>query len=87
MSEHQASRSPRDTKPAGMRLALSGAIVIVVFGAYLVVQAFKRAPMDSPVWLGVILGAVMLAYGIYRRVRGPGALDFPEEGGTNADNK
>ncbi|WP_372698133.1 hypothetical protein [Arthrobacter sp. JSM 101049] len=87
MSEHHSSRWPRDTKPAGMKLALFGAVVIVVFGAYLVVQAFKRAPLDSPVWLGVILGVVMLAYGLYRRMRGPGALDFPEEGGTNVDNK
>lgn len=87
MSDNKSSHWPRNMQPAGMKLALSGAIVVVLFGAYILVQALNGASMASPVWLGVILGLVMVAYGIYRRLRGPGALDFPEEGGTNVQRR
>lgn len=85
MPESHSRRWPRGTEPRGMKLALFGVVVIVLFGAYLVVMAIKRAPVDNPVWLGLILGVIMLGYGLYRRLRGPGALDFPEEGGTNVE--
>lgn len=87
MSEKNSSNWPRGTQPAGMKLALAGGIVVVVFGAYLLIQALNGASMASPVWLGVILGLVMVAYGVFRRLRGPGALDFPEEGGTNVEQR
>lgn len=87
MSDKRSSPWPRGKEPSGMKLAIAGVIVVVVFGAYLMIQALNGASMASPVWLGVILGLIMVAYGIYRRVRGPGALDFPEEGGTNVQQR
>ncbi|MBM6621615.1 hypothetical protein JTF08_08360 [Micrococcaceae bacterium RIT802] len=85
--ENKHSGWPRGAQPTGTKLAMAGIIVVIVFGAYILIQALNGASMASPVWLGVILGLVMVAYGIYRRLRGPGALDFPEEGGTNVQRR
>lgn len=87
MAEKKDSRWPRGMEPTGVKLAIAGVIVAVVFGVYLLIQGLNGASMASPVWLGVILGLLMMAYGIYRRLRGPGALDFPEEGGTNVQRR
>lgn len=84
MTDKKPPRWPQGTKPAGAVLAITGAIIIVVFGAYLIVMSLNGATVASPVWIGIVFGLAMVVYGTYRRLRGPGALDFPEEGGTHA---
>ncbi len=81
---HQPGETPRRpfVKRRGMGLVITGIVLMVLFGIYIIVGKSPGEGLATPVWLGVALGLIMTGFGVYRLIAGPGALDNPE-GGTN----
>ena len=69
-------------KRRGVGLIVTGILVMILFGIYIIVGKSPGEGLATPVWLGVALGLIMTGFGVYRALAGPGALDNPE-GGTN----
>lgn len=76
----------RPTKPffkrRGGPLLITGIILMVFFGLYIMADHEPGDSLATPIWLGVALGLGMAGYGLYRTLMGPGMLDNPR-GGTN----
>lgn len=66
----------------GIPLALTGVLIAALFGVYMAVGAAPGDGWKSPMLIGVLLGMIMLVFGVYRAFKGPSSLDYPR-GGTN----
>ncbi|MBV1781348.1 hypothetical protein KRR55_19780 [Paeniglutamicibacter sp. ABSL32-1] len=66
----------------GAPLMITGVILIIVFGLFIMADRQSGESLASPMWIGVLLGLGMAGYGLYRALKGPGMLDNPR-GGTN----
>jgi len=68
---------------SGLILALTGLLVMILFGVFILSGLALGLNAATPVWIGVAFGAIMFGYGLFRWFHGPSALDHPY-GGTNA---
>ncbi|ASN39408.1 hypothetical protein [Paeniglutamicibacter terrestris] len=66
----------------GVGLAISGALIAALFGIFMSIDQMTGEGWKSPMLVGVLLGLIMLVFGIYRLVKGNSSLDYPQ-GGTN----
>lgn len=70
-------------KRRGAPLLITGVILIVVFGLFILADSEPGQGGFTPMWIGVLLGAGMAGYGLFRALKGPGVLDNPRGGTTN----
>lgn len=83
MTKEQRSRPTKPFfKRRGAPLMLTGIILVIVFGLFIMVGKEPGEGLATPVWIGVALGLGMTGYGLYRALAGEGMLDNPQ-GGTN----
>jgi hypothetical protein len=85
MEQKRTSKWPEDRRPVGIYLGVSGHVVAAFFVVFIWHGAANGNGWATPLWLGVVLGAVMCVQGFYRRIHGPGKLDYPH-GGTNVSD-
>lgn len=66
----------------GIPLAITGVLLAALFGTYMAVGQDPGQGWKSPMLIGVLLGLIMLVFGLYRALKGPSNLDYAK-GGTN----
>jgi hypothetical protein len=77
----QSNEKPFFQRP-GVPLMVTGLILMIVFGLFIMAGRQPGEGLATPMWVGVLLGVGMAGYGLYRALKGPGMLDSPR-GGTN----
>lgn len=70
-------------KRRGAPLLITGVILIIVFGLFILADMEPGQNAFTPMWIGVLFGAGIAGYGLYRALKGPGMLDDPRGGTTN----
>ena len=66
----------------GIPLAIAGLLIAALFGIYMAVSQDPGEGWKNPMLIGVLLGLIMLGFGVYRAIKGPSNLDYAQ-GGTN----
>ncbi|WP_411731849.1 hypothetical protein [Paeniglutamicibacter sp.] len=59
----------------GAPLMVTGIILVIVFGLFIMAGREPGEGFMTPMWIGVLLGLGMTGYGLYRALKGPGMLD------------
>lgn len=66
----------------GVGLAIAGVLIAGLFAIFMNIDQTSGEGWKSPMLIGVLLGLIMLVFGIYRLAKGNSKLDYPH-GGTN----
>lgn len=83
MDDNATSRSgKRFMARRGVGLAIAGVLIAALFGIFMNIDQTSGEGWKSPMLIGVLLGLIMLVFGVYRLSKGNSSLDYPK-GGTN----
>ncbi|WP_313811281.1 hypothetical protein [Glutamicibacter sp.] len=71
-------------KHGGVGLIIGGAIIAMLFLAFIYVVPHSSPSDATPLWIGAIWAMLAMCWGLFRFVAGPSKLDHLH-GGTDAD--
>lgn len=81
MTSRQPEKDSR-RKHLGLGLLIGGLIIVAFFLAFLLIPQNTDESI-SPMWIGVVWGALMAIWGVFRMIKGSSKLDHPQ-GGSDA---
>ncbi|WP_334122998.1 hypothetical protein [Glutamicibacter sp.] len=71
-------------KRGGIGLVIGGALIAMLFLAFIYIVPHSGPTDTAPLWLGAIWAMLAMCWGFFRFVAGPSKLDHLH-GGTDAD--